>query len=292
MHQMNSSFVVSSSLIWSILVNDCCTLPSPISAKNIHSSSFSENFFFDTDRLIVQWLIFRNGLFMVHFAALWYKHIPPSSRWVLFEDKRPVNLWTMAQWIKHNMCGQEYQELLWVSLLSTSHGTPEIIVHRLLVFKLAMPEFVIPPALTHSVLSWGHVFGDVPYLESYLKPFYQLKLTWWTSLSVVSQLPRWILQQVSKCQESSMFFLPQLLRGVNSVISTCGMWQCDQRARAKHGSMLKWSFITTPWLHCSDKGFLFNRAAESDITAVSAVCRYGGLGKPVYQTWVLVFSQP
>lgn len=161
----------------------------------------------------------------------------------------------MAQWIKHNMCGQEYQELLWVSLLSTSQGTPEIIVHRLLVFKLAVPVFFFLPALTQSGLSWGHVFGDGPYLESYLKPFYQLKQTWWTSLSVVSQLPRWILQQVSKCQESSMFFLPQLLRGVNSVISTCGMCQCDQRARAKHGSMLKRSFITALWLHCSDRDF-------------------------------------
>lgn len=197
----------------------------------------------------------------------------------------------MPQWIKHNMCGQEYQELTWVSFLSTSQGTPQIIVRQLLVFKLEMPVSVSPPVLTLSVLSRGHVFGDVPYSESYLKPFYQLKQTWWTSLSVVSQLSLWILQQVSKCQASSMLFLPQLLRGVDSVISTCGICQCDQRARAKHGSMLKRSFITAPWLHCSDRDFCsiehLNQTLQQCQQCAGMEARAAGVLR-----WVLVFSQP
>lgn len=189
---------------------------------------------------------------------------------------RPINLWTMAQWIKHNICRPKYQELLWVSLLSTSQGTPPIVVHQLVVFKLEMPVFVSPSVLTHSVLSRGHVCGDVPYSESYLKPFYQLKQTWWTSLSVVSQLSLWILQQVSKCQASSMLFLPQLLRGVDSVISTCGICQCDQKARAKHGSMLKRSFITAPWLHCSVRDFCSIEHLNQSVSGVQ-VWRLGQL---------------
>ena len=153
------------------------------------------------------------------------------------------------------MFSWEYENLLWISLLSTSQGTPQIIVHRLLVVELAMLVFFSPPVLTLSVLSWGRVFGGVPYAESYLNPFYQLKQTWRTSLSVVSQLSLWILLQVSKCQASAKLFLSQLLCGVDSVISTCGMCQCDQRARAKHGSKPKQSFTTAPWLYCSDRDF-------------------------------------
>lgn len=162
---------------------------------------------------------------------------------------------------------------------------------RLLVFRLEMPVFFPPPVLTCTLLSRGHVFGDVPYLESYLKPFYQLKQTWWTSLSVVSQLSLWILPQVSKCQASSMLFLPQLLSGVDSVISTCGMCQCDQRASAKHGSMLKRSFITAPWLHCSDRDFCsiepLNQTLQQCQWCAGMKARAAGVSR-----WVLAFSQP
>lgn len=75
--------------------------------------------------------------------------------------------------IKRNKFSQEYQNLLWLSLLSTSQGTPPIIVHRLLVFKVKMlsPSCVDPlGALLRSCFG-----GDVPYAKSYLKPFYQLK---------------------------------------------------------------------------------------------------------------------
>lgn len=157
------------------------------------------------------------------FSVIWtlstHLHMDPFWSW---KTCISGNNGTVDQWVG----GQEYQELLWVSFLSKSQGTPQIIVHPLLLFKLELPVFFSRPALTHAVLSRGHVFGDVPHLESYLKPFYQLKQTLWTSLSVVSQLSLWILQQVSKCQASSMLLL---LSGVDSVISTCGMCQCDQR---------------------------------------------------------------
>lgn len=201
----------------------------------------------------------------------------------------PINLWTMAQWIKHNICGPKYQELLCVSLLSTSQGTPPIVVHQLLVFKLEMPVFV--SVLTPSVLSGGHVCGDVPHSESYLKPFYQLKHTWWTSLSVVSQLSLWILLQVSKCQASSMLFLPQLLRGVHSVISTCGICQCDQRARAKHGSMLKRSSITAPWLQCAFRDFCSIEHLNQTLQPCQQ-CAGMEAGAAGVLRWVFVFSQP
>lgn len=87
-----------------------------------------------------------------------------------------------------------------------------------------------------------------------------------------------------------MLFLPQLLDGVDSVISTCGMCQRDQRARAKHGSVLKRSFITALWLHCSDGDFCSIEPPESDVTAVSAVCRYGGRGRRCIEAGLSVLT--
>lgn len=125
-----------------ISTNTICT-----PAKNIHSYHCSTK----ASSSPIDWYL--NGCFS-RMACSWYilQHIPARSRWVLFEDKRPVNLWTMAQWIKHNMCGQEYQGLLWVSLLSTSQGTPQIIV-QLRFLNSKCPRFFSPPALTHSLLS-------------------------------------------------------------------------------------------------------------------------------------------
>lgn len=60
----------------------------------------------------------------------------------------------MLQWAGPGMCSQEYQPLLLAILLSTSQGTPSIIVHRLLVPKSEMPSL---PALTSTMLSTGHV---------------------------------------------------------------------------------------------------------------------------------------
>lgn len=74
----------------------------------------------------------------------------------------------MAQWIKRNMCGQEYQELSWVSLLSASQGTPQIIVHRLQVLKLEMPVILFPSyadplsALLRSCFRSCALLGELP----------------------------------------------------------------------------------------------------------------------------------
>lgn len=87
-----------------------------------------------------------------------------------------------------------------------------------------------------------------------------------------------------------MLLLPQLLRGVYSVISTCGMCQCDQRARAKHGSVLKRSFITALWLHCSDGDFCsiepLNQTLQQCQRCAGMEAGAGGVLR-----WVLAFSQ-
>lgn len=51
------------------------------------------------------------------------------------------------------------------------------------------------------------------------------------------------------------------------------------------------SGITASWLLCSDGDFCFDRTPESDVTAVSAACRYGCRAAGVLR-WVSVFSQP
>lgn len=229
-----------------------------------------------------EWLL--HSAAFLYFSMSTFQPTPDKSLKI-----RPVNLWTMPQPIKHGTRGQDCQEMPWLSLLSTSQGTPQIIVQQLLVFRLEMS--VSPRLLSPEWVAKGHVFAGVPYSETYLKPHYQLKRTWWTSLSVVSQLSLWILQQVSKCQASSMLFLPQLLRGVDSVISTCGMCQRDQRARAKHGSMLKRSFITAPWLHCSGRDFCSIEHLNQTLRQCQQ-CAGTQARAAAVPGWVSVFSQP
>lgn len=88
-----------------------------------------------------------------------------------------------------------------------------------------------------------------------------------------------------------MLVLPQLPRGVDSVISTCGTCQCDQRARAKHGCIPKRSFITALWLHRSDGGFCsiepLNQALQQCQQCAGMKAGAGGVSGQV-----LVFSQP
>lgn len=112
--------------------------------------------------------------------------------------------------------------------------------------------------------------------------------TWWTSLSAASQLSLRIFQQVSKCQATSMLFHLQLLWGVDSVISTCGMCQSDQRARAKHSSTLKRSFITATWLPFSERDFCSMKPLNQTLQKCQPRV-YGGLANRCTEgdLWVL-----
>lgn len=69
------------------------------------------------------------------------------------------------------------------------------------------------------------------------------------------------------------------------------MCQCDQRARAKHGSMLKRPFITALWLHCSDRDFCsiepLNQMLQQCQRRAGMEAGAGGVLR-----WVSGFSQP
>lgn len=104
---------------------------------------------------------YSNGWFSRMTCSWYILHIPACPRWVLFEDKRPVSLWKMVQWIKRNMCGQEYQELFWVSLLSTSQGTPQIIVHQLLFLNSKYLWFFFPLLCWPSQCSSEVMFSEL-----------------------------------------------------------------------------------------------------------------------------------
>lgn len=57
----------------------------------------------------------------------------------------------------------------------------------------------------------------------------------------------------------------------DSVISTSGMCRCERRARAKQQPVLRNGSAVALFR----RGFLFDRAPESDDTAVSGAHRYG-----------------
>lgn len=73
----------------------------------------------------------------------------------------------------------------------------------------------------------------------------------------------------------------------DSVISTCGMCRCERRARAKQQPVLRNGSAVALFRW----GFLFDRAPESDDTAVSGAHRYGDRAGGVLRQ-VVVFSQP
>ena len=66
------------------------------------------------------------------------------------------------------------------------------------------------------------------------------------------------------------------------------MCQCDQRA--KHGSLLKRSFITALWLHCADRDFCsiepLNQTSQRCQQCAGMEARAAGVSRGV-----LVFSQ-
>lgn len=182
------------------------------------------------DQRAFKWLIFKNGSFMAHFAALCNRlQMAPLWRWKICKSADNGTM-DQTQNVHSRISGTVMAEpFIHISRNSSNNCPPAA------SFKTQNASCVpAPPFPTRSGLFWGHAFGAVPYFKNDLKPFHQVKQTRRTSLSVASQLSQWIAEQVSKCQASSVLLLPLRLP---SVISTCGRCQRDQRARAKHGSV-------------------------------------------------------